>query len=37
MMEHICNSHYAGGIGRRITIQAGLGKNMKPILKSKRG
>jgi hypothetical protein len=32
-MDHACNLSYSGGIGRRITVQAGLGENMIPYLK----
>jgi hypothetical protein len=30
VMVHVCNSSYAGGVNRRIVVQAGLGINERP-------
>jgi hypothetical protein len=35
MVAHTFHPSYTGGEGRRIKVQAGPGKNIKPYLKSK--
>jgi hypothetical protein len=34
MVTHTCHPSYVGSINRRITVQAGMGINVSPILKS---
>jgi hypothetical protein len=34
MVVHTCHLSYTGGIGRNVTVQAGLNKNMRPYLKN---